>query len=65
MCQTSRTLYTGRIRSAKPPFRPQHSAYAYNPLVNPELPNPRCRLQLRSPGTVDTLPGESVIDTLN
>jgi len=28
--------------------------------VYPELPNPRCRLQLRSPGRGDTLPGESV-----
>jgi len=33
--------------------------------VYPELPNPRCRLQLRSPGRGDTLPGESVIDRLD
>ena len=33
--------------------------------VYPELPNPRCRLPLRSPGRGDTLPGESVIDRLD
>ena len=35
------------------------------PTCTQKLPNPRCRLQLRSPGRGDIRPGESVVDRQN
>jgi len=58
-------MYTDSTGETKPPVCPQNSTYADTPFVYPGLPNPRCRLQLRSPGKRDTLPGESEIDRLN
>ena len=44
---------------------PAESEYTRGHTCTQKLPNPRRRLQLRSPGRGDTLPGESVIDGLH
>jgi len=56
----SRRVCSNCTRSTKPPECPQSCAYGKSHACTQTLPNPRCRLQLRSPGRGDTLPDESV-----
>jgi len=58
-----RRVYTDHTRFTKPFMRPQNSTNIYTPLVYPELPNQRCKIQLRTPSRKQGIRSRQIILT--